>query len=277
MTTAKDFISTFMIAISNCSLYSKEHEAFDDLAKKTLSSLTVLIKESLEIMMLDSELVVNSVPLRDTGLHKVNIMQRFKRKGISRVDFLNGISLSEIKQFIVDMAAPGKEITSYPHIKCGTVDIDAATSEAGLGEYAASNVIDKVRDVFHSASPFKKLNISGLDEVVIHFIAAFKRESSILKYLSPVKSFSEYTYTHATNVAVLSLFQAETLGIDSDMLHDIGIAALLHDAGKLFISNDILEKNGRLDKREFDEIKKHPSYGAGYLSKMDDISRLPRS
>ncbi len=274
MTTAKDLISTFMIAISNCSLYSKEHEAFDDLAKKTLSSLTELMKDQLEIMILDSELVVNNSPLRDAGLHKVNIMKRFKRKGISRVDFLNGISLAEIKQFIIDMAGSGKDIKTYPHIKCGAVNINTATSDMGPGEYAASDAIDKVRDVFHSASPFKKLNVAGLDDVVIHFIAAFKKEANILKYLSPIKEFSEYTYVHATNVAVLSLFQAESLGINDEMLHDIGIAALLHDAGKLFISNDILDKKGRLDKREFEEIKKHPTYGAGYLSKMDDISRL---
>jgi HD-GYP domain-containing protein (c-di-GMP phosphodiesterase class II) len=276
MTDAKDLISSFMIAISNCALYSKEHEAFDELAKKTLSSLNTLLKEKLEIMVLDSELVVDNAPLRDAGLHKTNIIKRMKRKGISRVDFLKGIGLSEIKQFIVDMASPGKSIKSYPHIKTGAVDLLNAQEgkETENSENDTEDLIENIQSIFHSASDSGKMNIARLDEVVVQFISAIKKEANVLKYLSPVKSFSEYTYTHASNVSVLSVFQAETLGLNDDLLYDIGIAAILHDAGKLFVSKEILDKKGRLDEQEFNEIKKHPSFGAAYLAKMDDIPRL---
>ncbi len=97
---------------------------------------------------------------------------------------------------------------------------------------------------------------------------------NILRLISPVKSYSEYTYTHATNVAVLSMFQAETLGIRDTLLRDIGISALLHDVGKLFISKDILEKSASLDKEEWEEIKMHPLYGARYLAKLEGIPSL---
>ena len=73
---------------------------------------------------------------------------------------------------------------------------------------------------------------------------------------------------------MLSLFQAESLGIKDQLLQDVGLAALLHDVGKLFISKEILDKKGRLDEREFAEITLHPSYGAAYLAKVDGITRL---
>ena len=127
-----------------------------------------------------------------------------------------------------------------------------------------------VREVYEGVSPFKKLNIAGLEEIVVNFIVTFRKEVNILKLISPVKSYSEYTYTHATNVAVLTMFQAETLGgIRDILLRDIGIAALLHDVGKLFISKEILEKKGTLDQREWQEIRLHPLYGARYLAKVD--------
>jgi len=279
METVTNFITTLTIAISNCSLYSKEHETFDDLAKKTFKILSEILGERCEIMIIDNELIVDKKVLKDAGINKANFIRHLKRKGISRVDFLKEVSLSEIKQFIVDISDTGKKLDTYLHIKTGTVDVcilsprpDAVDSDSM--PHLPSEEIEKVKDIFNSISLFKKLNIAGLEEIVVHFIATFKKEAHILKLLSPVKSFSEYTYTHATNVAVLSMFQADSLGIKDELLHEIGVAALLHDAGKLFISKEILDKNGKLDDREFAEIKKHPLYGARYLAKMDNLTRL---
>jgi HD-GYP domain-containing protein (c-di-GMP phosphodiesterase class II) len=70
------------------------------------------------------------------------------------------------------------------------------------------------------------------------------------------------------------MFQAETLGIRDVLLRDIGIAALLHDVGKLFISKEILEKKDTLDQREWQEIRLHPLYGARYLSQIEGLTRL---
>lgn len=279
METAANFITSLTIAIANCSLYSKGHETFDDLAEKTFKILKEILGDRCEIMVIDNDLIVDKKVLKDAGINKANFIRHLRRKGISRVDFLKEVSLSEIKQFIIDISDAGKRLNSYSHIKTGTVDVcilspgsDAVGSDSM--PHLPSEEIEKVKDIFQSASLFKKLSIAGLEEIVLHFIATFKKEVHILKLLSPVRSFSEYTYTHATNVAVLSMFQADSLGIKDELLREVGIAALLHDTGKLFVSKEILDKNGKLDDREFDEIKKHPLYGAKYLAKMDNLTRI---
>ena len=282
METIQEFISTFMSAISNCSLYSKEHTSVDNLARKALSILEELTKESesIEIMIIDHDLLLNKIPVREIGMQGNNFMKRLKRKGISRVDFLKGVIFSELKQFIADISAVDKDIRTYPHIRTGTVDVrlgglklDADINLDSLSRFSSEQV-EKLKDIYHNASPFKRLNVAGLEEIVVNFIITFKREANILKLISPVKSYSEYTYTHATNVAVLSMFQSETLGVKDDMLRDIGIAALLHDVGKLFISKEILEKKAALDDNEWQEIRLHPLYGARYLAKIEGIPRL---
>ncbi|MEC4684263.1 MAG: HD domain-containing phosphohydrolase [Nitrospirota bacterium] len=277
MAFAKAFISTLMSAISNCSLYSKDHISVDNLTKKSIAILDELLtdKDSLEIMVVEDNLVVNKTPARNAGHHGSNLIKRLKRKGISRIDFLKGISYSELKQFIADLSDPEKKLRTYPHIKTGIVDvrIGGYTLASSLENISAEQV-ERVKELYHNIAPHKELNISGLEEIVVNFIVTFKREANILKLISPVKAYSEYTYTHATNVAILSMFQAESLGARDDLLHDIGIAALLHDVGKLFISKEILEKTGKLDKKEWEEIKMHSLYGARYLAKIDGLTQL---
>jgi HD-GYP domain-containing protein (c-di-GMP phosphodiesterase class II) len=282
METLQAFISILMSAISNCSLYSKEHTSVDELTRKALSLLNEVVNESdsLEIMVVADDIVVNKTPLREIGLQANNLIKRMKRKGLSRIDFLKGITLAELKQFVADISVTEEGIKAYAHIRAGTIDVRLGglkidgdfdlDSLSGL----SSRQVEITKEVYNSVSPFKKLNIAGLEEIVISFILTFRREVSILKLISPVKSYSEYTYTHATNVAVLTMFQAETLGVRDDLLRDIGIAALLHDVGKLFISKEVLEKKGVLEEREWQEMQMHPLYGARYLAKINSIPRL---
>ena len=272
----KVFITRFMIAVSNCSLYSKDHDSFDDLAHKTHDALTAILQEQFEIMVIDGELVVNNKPLRDAGLHRNSLIKRLNRKGISRVDFTQGISLAEVKQLIVEFANNEKGLRSYPHIKAGEVDVmkEDSTADNGSGEFSTPEEIEQIREFFDTASTADKFKLKALHDMVVRFMGTFKKEANILQFMSPVKSYSEHTYIHAMNVSVLTMFQAKYLGFDDVQLYDIGIAALLHDVGKLFISKEVLDKPGKLDDSEYNQMKNHTVYGASYLAKIDSITRL---
>lgn len=69
------------------------------------------------------------------------------------------------------------------------------------------------------------------------------------------------TFTHSTNVAFYSAILAAQLGFCSQDVEHITAGALLHDIGKLEISEDILCKPGRLTETEYREVKKHPLIG----------------
>jgi HD-GYP domain-containing protein (c-di-GMP phosphodiesterase class II) len=231
-------------------------------------------------MIVEDDLIVNQFPVRDGGVHGRNLVKRLKKKGISGVEFLQGITVPEVKGFIADIAAAVPGVRTYPHIQTGVVEVHAcpvkSDSSLSLDEIPHFNQeqVEKLQEVYHNLSPFRKLSVAGLEEIVAGFVSAFRQETNILRILSPVKSFSNHTYVHSSNVAVLSIFQAETLGIRDAVLHDIGLAAILHDVGKLFVSREVLEKNGPLDAKEFDEMMHHPVYGANYLAKIDGITRI---
>jgi HD-GYP domain-containing protein (c-di-GMP phosphodiesterase class II) len=278
MEKIRQFINILTIAISNCSLYSNDHELVDEYAKKVMSLIQEVMEDTLEIMVIEGDLIVNKIPLRDAGLHGVKLLRRMQRKGITRIAFSQGVTLSEVREFIVDMSRFDSPPKTYHHIRTGTVDIhldERKTREMGVDlDYITHEQIQKVKEIYYGISPFKRLQIAGLEEIVSSFILAFHREANILKLLTPVRSQDEYIYTHATNVAVLSMFQAESLGIKGKLLHDIGISALLHDVGKLVISREMLNRPTPAYTEEATKMKQHPIYGAVYLSKIEGLTRL---
>ena len=128
--------------------------------------------------------------------------------------------------------------------------------------------------VYGQVSPFRELPLAGLEEVVTTFLLTFRRGANLMRMLSPVKTHSEHTYTHAINVSILAMALAESLGLKDESVQAIGIAALLHDVGKLLIPKEILHKPGALSTEEFATIMKHPLYGAAYLARVEGLTPL---
>lgn len=110
--------------------------------------------------------------------------------------------------------------------------------------------IEKAKDEYNRISPFKQLHLAGFEEIVGQFVLTLKKEVNVLKLLRPVQSYTRHDDTHAINVSVLTIFQAQSIGIKEEFHGDIGLAALLHDVGKLFIPQEILEKRPLPGKRK---------------------------
>jgi len=91
-----------------------------------------------------------------------------------------------------------------------------------------------------------------------------------------IKSFDNYHYEHAVNVAVLSLLLGMDLRLKEDDLSKLVLAALLMDIGNDFISDDILNKPSSLTDDEWDIIKTHPEKSCEYLERKTDISTTIR-
>ena len=67
---------------------------------------------------------------------------------------------------------------------------------------------------------------------------------------------------------------AKKLGLSYKEIEDIVRGALLHDIGKLGISTAILEKPGKLDSDEFDQIKLHPKYSDMILRRIPTFEAI---
>jgi putative nucleotidyltransferase with HDIG domain len=74
-----------------------------------------------------------------------------------------------------------------------------------------------------------------------------------------------YTSGHSCRVSQLSSATAAAMGLDPEQVERIRTGALLHDIGKIGISDSVLQKPGRLTDEEFAIVKEHPVIGRRIL------------
>jgi putative nucleotidyltransferase with HDIG domain len=77
-----------------------------------------------------------------------------------------------------------------------------------------------------------------------------------------------YTAGHSERVSTLSVMIGRTMNLASNDLEILRLGALLHDIGKIGVSDEILRKTGPLTPEEFEQIKRHPALGARILRQV---------
>jgi len=80
---------------------------------------------------------------------------------------------------------------------------------------------------------------------------AVSQNRTALLALTTLKDYDNYTFTHMVNVSILTMGQARALGIDGALLRELGLAALMHDIGKVKTPLEVLNKPEKLTDAEF--------------------------
>jgi HD-GYP domain-containing protein (c-di-GMP phosphodiesterase class II) len=91
-----------------------------------------------------------------------------------------------------------------------------------------------------------------------------------------VDSKSPYTSGHSARVALYADMIAEVMGLTPERRRWLKRGALLHDVGKLGVSNSVLDKAGKLDISEWDAVKLHAAYTETILSRVSAFSELAK-
>jgi HD-GYP domain-containing protein (c-di-GMP phosphodiesterase class II) len=89
-----------------------------------------------------------------------------------------------------------------------------------------------------------------------------------------VDSKSPYTSGHSARVALYTDLIAETLGLAPERRRWLKRGALLHDVGKLGVSNSVLDKPGKLDAEEWAAVQAHAAYTEAILIRIGAFAEL---
>jgi len=100
------------------------------------------------------------------------------------------------------------------------------------------------------------------------FLGTVKSLSSAIDAKSP------WTAGHSERVTAYALLVGEEMGLSGEEMKDLELAGLLHDIGKIGISEAILDKPGRLTDEEFEAVKKHPGKGADMLAAIKQLRHI---
>jgi putative nucleotidyltransferase with HDIG domain len=95
-----------------------------------------------------------------------------------------------------------------------------------------------------------------------------------LAFADVIDAKSPFTYRHSTGVAGAAVAIARTLSLSEPEVTLIRRSALLHDIGKLSVSNAILDKPDKLTEAEWEVVRKHPAYSYEILRRIPNFQDL---
>jgi HD-GYP domain-containing protein (c-di-GMP phosphodiesterase class II) len=83
-----------------------------------------------------------------------------------------------------------------------------------------------------------------------------------------------YTGGHTRRVTEYSLATGRQLDLNDGQMEKLRLAAILHDIGKIGVDDHVLRKPGKLDREEFEQMKKHPRLGADILDHIHYLAAV---
>lgn len=148
--------------------------------------------------------------------------------------------------------------------------------ESAISDQLRIKAVQSIKDGFTQKSIYVKdgstcFHMHNILDVVEEIVNEILTSNVSMINLIDLKSFDEYTYFHSVNVCILAIMVGLGLGYDRHRLTKLGLGAILHDIGKVFIDKEVLNKNGKLTDDEFTIMKNHPMLGYNYLKNIYNI------
>ncbi|MDQ0191845.1 HD-GYP domain-containing protein [Paenibacillus wynnii] len=132
-------------------------------------------------------------------------------------------------------------------------------------------MIDGFESLYLEALAKGSFNKTMVDDVLQPMLGSLDKHKDVVTLLLLLDRDDNYTYNHSLQVGMLSYYISSWLGYTKKESYEISRAGYLIDIGKCQVSSDLLNKPGKLTEAEFDEVKRHTTYGYEIIrNSMDD-------
>jgi HD-GYP domain-containing protein (c-di-GMP phosphodiesterase class II) len=128
--------------------------------------------------------------------------------------------------------------------------------------------------LWHDIHHGNQVDTNSLFEIVNNIAKMVQHCKTSMLPLAVIKKHDEYTFLHVVNVAILSAALGESLGFDNPGIHELCMAALLHDIGKRYVPTELLSKKDSLTEEEWERLQSHPEDGASLLLSTPGVPEL---
>jgi len=294
---ADEFMRRLSAALRGAQLYAPSHPLVRRALDGLFESLNHLLADqpSIAVGIVGTDVIVGDQPLPKAVAESMSEMvRRLKQLGIERIAFDRGVTPEEVTTLAMTLAHPERRpgqssvgvtpadplaaLSTLPHIQVGRIEI------GGKGEASAQDVAT-IRHLYSEAttlagSVWEMTKTEGMPdpgvarELVESLAQAVSASRTALIALTALKNYDNYTFTHMVNVSILTMSQARALGLDGAQLRELGLAALMHDIGKVRTPTEILNKPEKLTDAEFAVMRMHVVDGAEILRRTPEMPAI---
>jgi putative nucleotidyltransferase with HDIG domain len=284
---ADELLRRFAAAMRSSQLYTPGHPIITRNLASLSAAMQLLhgLQRTIVIGLVGDEVIVDDTPIAKADALGT-LVRRLQHVGIERISIDRGVTPDEIADLIQAVNALERrdnleepfEFPQLAHIRVGRVAIDQRV-EGDLQDMATirrlyNSSVGVAEDVWDSAQTEGQPDATVARTVIDGLAQAVAENRTALLALTTLKNYDNYTFTHMVNVSILTMGQAATMGIDGALLREFGLAALMHDIGKVRTPLEILNKPDKLTDEEFVVMKRHVLDGAEILRGTPEIPAL---
>lgn len=275
-----------MNALQAAKLYADDHPKFQEFVQRLHALLQEILKETNELIMgvVSGELAWEDEIFFSLSQRMQPLVDFLEEGRIERVVFQNGLRFEELQKFILFLArtkgldkVDEREYFSLhgiQNIRAGRLralaKVEGEAEEAEELRMKYSSSVQSVSHALNMALDEEEIDYLDLRFNILSIMEDFVGRHQELLNMVTVKERDLVTFVHLLNVSLLSMFFASKIGFARDDVLDLGIAALYHDIGKLYISHRILQKKAKLVEAELRLIRNHPLLGVKILDNYKD-------
>jgi putative nucleotidyltransferase with HDIG domain len=292
---AEETVRRFAAAVRSAQLYAPGHP----LVQRNLDTFAETVVQLLAdqplvaVGLIDQEIVVGDTPLSKTENY-AELVRRLHALGIERIAFERGVEPSELVTLVLTVAHPERNaadastgatpadvstaLQGLPHIQVGRISLDerinASAADVATIRRLYSDAVNVAGRIWEMAHGEGIPDPHEAAQLVDNLAQAVAQNRTALIALTALKEYDNYTFTHMVNVSILTMAQARGLGIEGSLLREFGLAALMHDIGKVRTPLEILNKPDKLTESEFAVMRLHVIDGAEILRRTPEMPGL---
>src|SRR5262245_9981707 len=280
-------------------LYDLGNRTLQDQLADMLGLLAQVPEEEVVLLAMGQCFYVNGVRVRARGAQSAffdALTLEFESRKLGGLRFLDGLRAEELAAFLrmfLEHADPERAAAlGDAAASAGIAHVSPISqAEAGSGveaaeaEPPAEGEHDRARQTFRQAvagtrgailttARTGKPALRKIKRVVQPIVDSIMKDEYSLVGLTAIKGHDEYTYAHCVNVGILSVAMGHSMGMSRAALADLGVAALLHDIGKLTIPAEVLQKPDKLSDDEWVLMRRHPIEGLKMVSRVPGLAPL---
>jgi putative nucleotidyltransferase with HDIG domain len=290
---SEDLIRRFAGAVRALQLYAPGHPLVQRSLDAFTESLSQLLVEqqTIAVGLIEQELVIGDLPLPRGSENFAELIRRLEAVGVERIAFERGVTTDELSTLVQTLAHPERKpgqanvgaspadatttLHGLPHIRVGRISlderVDASAADVATIRRLYTEAVGLAANLWDAAQQDGVPDPNQSKQLVDNLAQAVAQNRTALVALTALKEYDNYTFTHMVNVSILTMGQARGLGIDGSLLREFGLAALMHDIGKVRTPTEILNKPDKLTDEEFAIMRMHVVDGAEILRRTPDM------
>jgi len=294
--TADEFMRRLAGALRGAQLYAPTHPLVQRGFEGLQESLGLLLVDqpTVAIGILGQEVIVGETPLPRAAESMGEMIRRLRSLGIERIAFDRGVTLEELSTLALTIAHPERRpghsspgvlpsdplgaLAGLPHIRVGRIQIDDNVEKSAADVATIRRLYSDASTVAGSVWEMAKTegtpDPAAARALIDSLAQAVSANRTALIALTALKNYDNYTFTHMVNVSILTMSQARALGLDGTALRELGLAALMHDIGKVRTPSEILNKPEKLTDAEFAIMRMHVVDGAEILRRTPEMPAI---